>query len=188
MYQSHRRQLHHFQTGSSNRCFGQSGQAHSSRQTCTVVMNGKKVRMLLESWELLVATMVVLAFFLNLTGVNHFSSNHTGRRNGFSHHTGFVRNAITPIDDITSHSAGLPFTGHRGIYSEFPGHRARLTNPVVPDVANRCAIERLALQSARLQWLEGSNALINNAHQFTSENTIDSAMSSGGNPKINRLS
>jgi len=188
VYQSHRRQLQHLQSGSSNRCFGQSGQAYSSRQTCTVVMNGKKVRMLLESWELLVATMVVLAFFLNLTGVSHFPPHHAGRRNGFSHNTGFAGNAITPIDDLTSHSAGLPFTGHSGIYSNVPAHRARLTSPVVPDVANRCAIERLALQSGRLQWLETSNVIISNSYQFTSENNNGSASSLGENPKINRLS
>lgn len=189
MYHSHRRQLQHLHISAGNRCFGQSGQAYSARQTCTVLMNGKKVRMLRESWELLVAALVVLAFFLNLTGVNHFPMRHGTSHGDFtSQHAGFENQAVTPVEYSTTPHAGWAIPGHGGIYDTIPAHRPGFKPTVVPDFANRCAIQRLALQFSRSRWLDGCNILISNSYAFTSEYINDSALSSGGKPNFSRLS
>ena len=184
----HHQQLHALDCVAGNRCFGQSGRNSCARHTCTVVMNGKKVRMLVESWELLVATMVVLAFFLNLTGNNYCPIQNVGQRHGDrAHQADFTGKAVHAVYDSTSQFTSTKMGVHGGMSSRLPclplsiAHRR-------PEAANRGCIERLALQRARLQWLAKLSSTNSNSFTFTSGNTTSGACDLTESPSINRRS
>lgn len=184
-----RRQLQPRPSFSGNHSFGQSGQIYHPQPVHTVIMNGKKVRMLLESWELLVATLVVLAFFLNLTAVNHFPSHQSAGYNYVTpYHTGGTRAGITTFDPQNIPHAGLQISGFHSAPSQMPSDRSGLSAPVAPDVVEKCAIDRIAIRCSRTRWLEHFTTINGNRYEFNSTHSYDNVLSPEANPKANRLS
>jgi hypothetical protein len=156
------------------------------------MINGIKVRFRGDSWELLVAAMVVLAFFLNLSAVKHFPAHSPARRHASAaQQAGFTNFHATENNTVGGdirHDFGASHTTAvtRGYSVKDPGSGTK--SPSLPDVADRCAYVRVAQGVLRARWLTNWAVLTYDSTSTTSQYVNMMSLSSGGKPSINRLS
>ncbi len=187
VYQSRRQQHQGIEPGPSNVAFGQSV---VQKHICWVVVNGKKVKIMLDSWELLVATLVVLTFFMNMARVPS-SHAHVAVLRSVSamHQASSSGMGMQAIDETTSHHLCMlgVFCAIRN--SSVPTKHGMNQISGATDLAFRTdASIPVALEIARSQWLAQSTAISINANISTSENTSNNVSSSDGKPNFYRLS